>query len=399
MKKFCGRNWKQRIWIGMLVLAVSGFAGCGGSSDKTSVAEQSTGSYNSESYITNDIYEPRYEETAEAPAEAAEEAGETGAGTAVASNRKLIKTVNMDVETEVFDELVPKVEGKVSELGGYIESLNVYNGSIRYDGGHRSASLTVRIPKDRLENFVTAVSKISNVTSRSENVQDITLQYVDVESHKAALKVEQERLLALLEQAENMEDIIAIEQRLSEVRYQLQTMESQLRTYDNLVDYSTVYLNISEVEVLTPPLQLSAWEKMSVGFLNSCYNIGKGIKNFFIYLVIFFPYIILWTAIILLIILFVKLIIKIQNKKAVNNPARSRNMRMSNAGGPPSAGNYYGMNNRPNAGAYSGPDSRPGAGSNTGTDSQSGTESNTGAGGSPAGNNEGPTDQAGNKEL
>mgnify|MGYP002226154573 CR=1 FL=1 len=80
----------------------------------------------------------------------------------------------------------------------------------------------------------------------------MTLTYVDLQSHRDALQTEQERLLQLLEQAESIEDIITIEQRLSDVRYQLESMESQLRSYDNQVDYSTVYLYIDEVEVYTP---------------------------------------------------------------------------------------------------------------------------------------------------
>ena len=53
-------------------------------------------------------------------------------------------------------------------------------------------------------------------------MDDVTLRYVDVDSHKKALETEQERLLALLEKAENVEDIITIENRLSDVRYELE---------------------------------------------------------------------------------------------------------------------------------------------------------------------------------
>ena len=77
---------------------------------------------------------------------------------------------------------------------------------------------------------------------------------------------EQERLLSLLEQAETMEEIIALESRLTEVRYQLESMESQLRTMDNQVSYSTVYLSIEEVEHFTPPAEKGTWERISTGF-------------------------------------------------------------------------------------------------------------------------------------
>ena len=135
--------------------------------------------------------------------------------TAATADRKLIKTVNMDVETREYDKLLSAVENKVTELGGYIESLDAYNGSTYYSyRSTRNANLTIRIPKDRLEEFQNTVSELGNVTSRSENVQDVTLTYVDLQSHRDALRTEQERLLQLLEQAESVEDIITIEQRL-----------------------------------------------------------------------------------------------------------------------------------------------------------------------------------------
>ena len=89
-------------------------------------------------------------------------------------------------------------------------------------------------------------------------------------------QTEQERLLQLLEQAESIEDIITIEQRLSDVRYQLESMESQLRSYDNQVDYSTVYLYIDEVEVYTPVEEETTWERISAGFMDSLKEYRRG---------------------------------------------------------------------------------------------------------------------------
>ena len=219
--------------------------------------------------------------------------------TAATADRKLIKTVNMDVETREYDKLLSAVENKVTELGGYIESLDAYNGSTYYSyRSTRNANLTIRIPKDRLEEFQNTVSELGNVTSRSENVQDVTLTYVDLQSHRDALRTEQERLLQLLEQAESVEDIITIEQRLSDVRYQLESMESQLRSYDNRVDYSTVYLYIDEVEVYTPVEEETVWERISTGFVDSLKNIGEGLKEAAIWFVIHIPYLVIWAIVI-----------------------------------------------------------------------------------------------------
>ena len=178
-----------------------------------------------------------------------EEAAETdvGSGSETAaldenagSDRKLIKNVNMSVETEDYTGLVSNIQSRVEELGGYTESFEAYNES---SVGNRSASLTLRIPADRLDEFVSQVEEISNIVSRQETVEDVTLTYVDLESRRRMYEEEEDRLLSLLEQAETLEEIIALESRLTEVRYQLESMESQLRTMDNQVNYSTVYLS------------------------------------------------------------------------------------------------------------------------------------------------------------
>lgn len=238
---------------------------------------------------------------------------------AVSTDRKLIKTVNMDVETQEFDSLLSAIENRVSELGGYIENMNTYNGS--YYNGYRStrnADMTIRMPKEQLDVFLETVTGNSNVVRRSDNVEDVTLAYVDLESHRDALRTEQSRLLELLEKAESIEDIITIEQRLSDVRYQLESMESQLRTYDNQVDYSTVYLSVEEVEVYTPVEEETAWERISGGFMDSLQSIGDGFVEFGIWFVVNIPYMVvslLLVAIAILLVLFgIKIVIKMSNR-------------------------------------------------------------------------------------
>lgn len=290
----------KKIGIVMLGATFLCFAGCGsgGKSEFEMSAVATEGAY-----ASDNIY------AQEAPAEEAVEeemATDAGEGKAVASNRKLIKNVGMNVETEEFDTLVSTVENKTESLGGYIEDMNVYNGSSLYGQTNRNAYLIIRIPKERLDEFVSEVAEVSNVISRNENTQDVTMQYVDLESHKKALQIEQERLLELLEQAESMEDIVTLEARLSEVRYELESMESQLRTYDNLVDFATVRLDISEVEQLTPVEEVSTGERMVDGFVQSVHNLFGGLKDFGIGFVICLPYLIFWGLIFFGILLLIR---------------------------------------------------------------------------------------------
>lgn len=274
--------------------------------------------------MTSNQYEAA-EEVAEEPIAEMEEGGADQEAAAV-SGRKLIKTVNISAETEDFDALVPSLQKQVEALGGYIESISVYDVRSYYvedqNVKQRCANLTARVPKEKLDGFLTQVGEQTNVTSRSENVEDVTLQYVDLESHKKALLTEQDRLLTLLEQAETVEDIIAIEGRLSEVRYQLESMESQLRTYDNQIDYSTVYLNIDEVRKYSAPQTATAWERIRSGFVKSIEDIGFGIRDFAIGFVIDIPYIVVWGIIIAVAVLIFCTVRKAWKKRKAKKTAR-----------------------------------------------------------------------------
>lgn len=305
MRKF-ERNRKVTGLVLAAGLLTAALTGCGGeSADKAAMATAEMAYEDSAYNLSSDagIYEEYSEDAVYEEADA--ESGEGSAQTTgqATTDRKLIKTVNISAETEQFDSLLVNVEKQVTALGGYIEEMSRYNRDNSYysDSGvaHlRYASMTIRIPKENLDTFLSEMDEQSNIVSRSESVSDVTLQYVDLESHKKALLTEQSRLLELMEQAETVEDIITIESRLSEVRYQIESMESQLRTYDNKIDYSTVYLSVDEVERYTPGDDISTGERIREGFLDSLRGVGNGFKNFGIWFVINLPYLIVWAVLI-----------------------------------------------------------------------------------------------------
>lgn len=295
----------------LAILAALGLilTGCGGSKMYAGATTDDTAVDDTAAYATDDIYS--YETAVTEENYEMEDGGSGSQSPEVQDTaRKLIRNVDLQVETEEFDDLLSTISRKTESLSGYIEESYTYNGSTYYGRGNRSASLTIRIPADRLDDFLSEISEVSNVISRNESVTDVTLQYVDMESHKKALLAEQERLLELIDQAENIEDIITIESRLSEVRYQLESMESQLRTMDNQVSYSTIYLSIEEVKQYTPVAEQSIGEKIVTGFTGSLKDVGVGLMNFVIGIIINLPYLVLWAVIILIVVLIIRAVIR-----------------------------------------------------------------------------------------
>ena len=279
-----------------LTLLAGLLAGCGGSSKATS----------------NAVREEAAAESAEAPAMMADSAAgaltgasETGS-TAVPENRKWIITVYMSAETEDLDTMTATLDERINSLNGYVEDQHIYNGSAYASRRYRSANLTIRIPAERVDEFTEEVAGIANVISQEKNLEDITLTYVSTESRMKALQTEEARLLELMEQAETMADLLEIEARLTDVRYELESTTSRLRTYDNQVNYATIHLDISEVQEYTPVEDPTLWERISGGFKDSLKDLCESLQNLLVFLVKAAPFLLVYGGIGLLIFVIIR---------------------------------------------------------------------------------------------
>lgn len=246
--------------------------------------------------------------------------GSVTTSSAQSADQKLIKRVNMDVETEKLDELLENINAKIAQLGGYVEEQQLYNGSAYSSRRNRSANMTIRIPADQLDGFVEQVKGISNVTSYNQSTENVTLSYVATESRMKALQTEEERLLELLSKAENMSDLLEIEARLTDVRYELEKTTSQLRVLQNQVDYATVRLYITQVTVFTEVEPQTVWQRIGTGFRSNLKEIGEDLVDFFVWAVTYSPQLVLLAATVTVITLLTKRSLK---KQKQDNPPKS----------------------------------------------------------------------------
>lgn len=222
-----------------------------------------------------------------------ESATETGSSTAMPTDQKLIRTVYMDAETQSMAGLLSWMDSRVAALGGYYEEKSVYRRGSRDDGSYyHSGNFMIRIPAENLDQFVSSVGENANVTSTSETTENVTLTYVSTKSRVEALEVEQDRLLELLEEAQTMEDLLTIEERLTDVRWELENYASQLRVLDNQVNYSTIHLSVWEVDEPTVIVERTVWQKIGDGFADNAGNMWDSLVNAFIWFVTVIPYLI-----------------------------------------------------------------------------------------------------------
>lgn len=299
---------KRCLVMALAMLTALAVSACGSAGKSSSYAE----SADTASAVAAD-----YNMTAQTPMEAPEAAEEeyaeaggvitsdNGIEPVAESGRKLIKNVRLELQTLEFEEMISGLTARVQEIGGYIQDSSLYGSSYNYSSS-RSADYTVRIPVDQLDEFVEVVSGLGNVTYKNESVEDVTLEYVDTESRKKSLETEQERLIELLSQAESLEDILAIESKLSEVRYELENYGSRLRYLDNQIDYSTVYVNIQEVERITEVRERTYFEEIADRFGDSLYTVFRGLRGFSIGLLGSLPILAVWAAVLAAAVLIIR---------------------------------------------------------------------------------------------
>lgn len=238
------------------------------------------------------------------------------------SSRKVIKTASLNLQTLEFDEFAAALEVKIAEAGAYLQYADV-SGS-NYYGGRKSANYTIRVPEANLNAFLAGIDGIATVTSKTLGEEDVTLTYVDTEARIKALQTEQERLLALLEKAENLDSIILLEERLSEVRYSIESYQSRLRTYDDKITYSTVYIYVYEVTRVTEKEPETLWERISSGWSDTMYDISNGAEDFLVWVIVNLPYLVFWGAVL------VVLVIVCKKRKAKHQEKKRRKQKEKN---------------------------------------------------------------------
>ena len=318
------KTMKMMARLAALLLIVALLAGCDGKSTSYDGAYYKEDSFNNAAY---DREETTWAEAA-VPAEMAFEGKTAEAGSGAASGngadvsqntkgQKIIYTTYMDVETEHYDEYLAAVYQKLAEVGGHEDGSYIYNRG----GGYRSAELTLRVPSDQRQAFIEGVSGLANVISVNNSSRNITLQYVDTESRIEALRTEQARLLELMEQATEMSDIIAIEDKLTDIRYEVQSYQTMKNGFDYDVDYSTVTMNIYEVQKEVPAGDDTLGSRISRGFKQQLYRVGEGAKDVLVWLASNFIVVLIWLAVLYVV---VRLFLLLKRRTTDRMPKKSR---------------------------------------------------------------------------
>ncbi len=212
-----------------------------------------------------------------------------------ANPEKIIYSADATVETTEFDKSIAALEKLLADCGGFVESSSV-NGNNYYDSARgnvsrRTANYTLRIPSAKFSGVMNSLESLGNVPYTYMYTENVTAQYYDVQARLKAYQAQEDRLLEMMELAETVEDIITIEDKLTDVRYRIDSLQSSLNNWDRRVSYSTLSLTVKEVQVYTPETvtKITYGERLAKAFRDSLEGTGEFFKDLLVFLVSILP--------------------------------------------------------------------------------------------------------------
>lgn len=205
---------------------------------------------------------------------------------------KIILEGQMDLQTQDFDLADAFLRSLATDLGGYLEAV-----SISGEEGYRYAEYTARIPQAQYDGFFVQVGEQCHVRSSSSYARNVTEDYVDLEARLTTQRTKHSRLLALLEKADNMESIVALQTELSSTEYEIERMTGSLRKYDSLIDFSTVELTLQETRALDPISKGNSFASdLTKAFQSGTNGIVQLLRGTVLLLVMFWPAVLILAA-------------------------------------------------------------------------------------------------------
>ena len=215
-----------------------------------------------------------------------------GAHSTDSASAKIIYTANLSLESKDYDAARAALDAALQAAGGYLESSSEYSGT----DDSRSVSLTYRVPQENYDSFLAAIAEAGNVTYKNQQADDVTAQYLDVETRLENLKAQRTRLQQLQQQADNLSDLLEIESSLTDVQSQIESWQSQMDWYSDQVEQCTVYVSLSEVSTYSPPSE-GFGSRIVSAFADGWQNFVDGVQQLAVTLAGAWPVVVIAAAV------------------------------------------------------------------------------------------------------
>lgn len=228
--------------------------------------------------------------------------------------RKIIQNISVNLIAKSEEEVFDLIQDEVSKINGYVAN------SSKIDNGKKARIyLEVRIPSEKLTDFIKFIEGLGEVKNMTTSTEEITSDYYDVKARLQNAINQKDKLLEIMSRANTIDEILKVQKEIDLVQERIEQFQGQLKLWDSLVDFSTVRIEISQDPkssiasegVKLNPFSFKEW-------LNYAKNGFIHVLNF---IIIFFQWIfliIVSAAIPIIIIIIIFLIIrKIKKQKKI----------------------------------------------------------------------------------
>ncbi len=205
----------------------------------------------------------------------------------------------MDIEN--YDEKLEKIMTMTTKMGGYVEDMSSsYQYGYRTENPLKMGHVTIRVPQVKFHGVIKTLDELGRITDQNMSSEDITHMYRDIANEVANLEVREAKLREIMDKAEEIKDVLQVENELSRVRGQINDMKGTLIQWDQLVSLSRITINLYEVEsleVYIEPIDNSLITRIRESFINSINDLVYSLENLTILAVALFPFIVSYSII------------------------------------------------------------------------------------------------------
>ncbi len=257
---------RNRLTILIVVLAF--IIGC-----KSNRNEQALMKTENRSIVAND--EMREDAISPAPP------SQTGGNATI--DKKIIKTAYINIEVENIAASRKLIDTTIKSFNGYVVSENMQNTESQL-----SSNINIKVPAQQFDKMLAKLASIAKkVDYQNIETQDVTEEYIDVETRLSNSRKVEQSYIKLLQKAKTIEDILKIEQKLGEIRTDIESTQGRLKYLNNQVSYSTINLSVFqplEYKFIAEKLP-SFWERLKGSIVSG----WRGIVAFFLFLIKIWP--------------------------------------------------------------------------------------------------------------
>lgn len=239
------------------------------------------------------------EQAAGAPAEEAPSEADGGSddGAPQVQDRQVIRTGRVTLTVDDYERARRNLSRAVEEMDGFVSDSTRRTHEVR-GGTYVTGSVTLRVPNERFDAAMDRAESMGTVERAETNSEDVTDRLVDVEARLSNLRSERERLRTLYDRANDTEDVLAVQRRLSETQERIERLEAQQRSLERQVTYSTITVDLNEERPDPGPDAVQKWYDVPLvgAFLESVHGVTVALRALAVLAAYALPYLLVFLG-------------------------------------------------------------------------------------------------------